>query len=261
MRKILDINDFERLLMAGLLKQCTCESCGAQGDVLIRSNMCWECNDAHNVKEKEKEKEECRRYIEGNVDRILVERGAPPKIVEGLAGIAKIKIPHADGSLYLFGGVGTGKTTLAVAIMKRDALLNLTAEKVVGGRYEVHGVSYRLVRMGDLSRRLRATFNANNGGSVETEHKILDSLCNARKLVVDDFGTEKATEYIANVVYDIIDTRYSNNLTTIFTSNYSPQQIADRYVDKVVGARIASRIVEMCRVVEVGGADRRLEAR
>lgn len=57
---------------------------------------------------------------------------------------------------------------------------------------------------------------------------------------------------------ELINFRYSNRLQTVFTSNYSLQELAEHLAkngDTVTGERIASRIMGMAMAVPVMGAD------
>ena len=72
-------------------------------------------------------------------------------------------------------------------------------------------------------------------------------------LALDDIGSEKATDWALQMLYLLIDRRYSQMLKTIITSNLTLDQIADRLDD-----RISSRIAGMCKIVSIKGKDRRL---
>ena len=71
-------------------------------------------------------------------------------------------------------------------------------------------------------------------------------------LIVDDIGAEKLTEWVRERIVSIINIRVSNNLSTIYTSNLSPNDLREE-----MGDRIASRILGCSNVVEITGADRR----
>lgn len=72
-------------------------------------------------------------------------------------------------------------------------------------------------------------------------------------LLLDDFAAERVTDWTAEVLYRLIDARYSNRRRTIITTNATPADVRDR-----LGDRIASRLAEMCRTVVMTGTDRRL---
>jgi len=72
-------------------------------------------------------------------------------------------------------------------------------------------------------------------------------------LFIDDFGTEKGSEWVLETLYSIIDKKYEDVIPMIITSNLDLNALGVK-----MGDRIASRIAEMCDVVEMTGLDRRL---
>ena len=83
----------------------------------------------------------------------------------------------------------------------------------------------------------------------------MDSLNNFPLLVLDDLSAERQTEYMLEIVFNVIDARYRAKLPLIVTTNLTREELmipADvRY------KRIFSRLFEMCTPIEVAGADRR----
>ena len=89
----------------------------------------------------------------------------------------------------------------------------------------------------------------------EGRQQYLDSLNNFPLLVLDDLNTERQTEYMMEIVYNVIDARYRANLPLIVTTNLTREELMNpadmRY------KRVFSRLFEMCTPIEVVGADRR----
>jgi DNA replication protein DnaC len=73
-------------------------------------------------------------------------------------------------------------------------------------------------------------------------------------LIIDDIGAERVTEWVRERMVSIINTRSSNGLCTIYTSNLSPKELTEE-----LGDRIASRVLGSSQVVEISGGDWRLE--
>jgi DNA replication protein DnaC len=125
-------------------------------------------------------------------------------------------------SLYLFGPIRAGKTFAAIAI---------------GRRYS--GFTYK--RTSTLLRELRSCEKA------WQEQELLNSLINSKILILDDLGAEKLTEFTLSFLNELIDFRSMINPNgLIITSNYSIQELG-----KIYEARLAGRILEMCRLVEL----------
>lgn len=75
-----------------------------------------------------------------------------------------------------------------------------------------------------------------------TESRLLDYLATAEVLMIDDFGTEKYSEWVNNKFYQIINERYVNSKVTILTSNSSLKNIA--YDDRITN-RLMERTYEI----------------
>lgn len=138
-----------------------------------------------------------------------------------------------EESLFLHGPPGTGKTHLAVALLKDR-----------GARWE------SFITFASLLMELRNSFK---DSAEKSEWKIIKHYSSVCPFVLDDLGAEKTSEFALQSLYIIIDNRYSGMYPTIITSNLSVDEIADK-----VGDRIASRIAGMCKVIELKGKDRRI---
>ena len=99
----------------------------------------------------------------------------------------------------------------------------------------------------ELLERIRRSFNA------PTQSENFDDLADTPQLLVlDDLGAEKPSDWVRERLYTIINRRYEHCRPTIVTSNLTIDQLA-----KQVGSRVASRLCELCEVVELQGTDRR----
>ncbi|MCA1719509.1 MAG: hypothetical protein LC781_22695 [Actinobacteria bacterium] len=85
----------------------------------------------------------------------------------------------------------------------------------------------------------------------------MDAVKNAELLVLDDLGSENATEWVRERIFVIVNHRYRAKLPTVFTSNIGPKDLAAQ-----LGGRTASRIISMCDWISLEGEDyRETEAR
>ena len=80
-----------------------------------------------------------------------------------------------------------------------------------------------------------------------------ESVRSCNLLVLDDLGAERPTEWVRERLYELINYRYNEGKATIFTSNFTPDQIEER-----LGSRIGSR-VKFADQVEIKGVDRRIQ--
>ena len=141
---------------------------------------------------------------------------------------------EAGKGLYFCGGVGTGKTHLAVAVMNE-----LIRKKRTPSLF---------VTVPELLDNLRETYNK-PGRNLD---EWMDAVQNAEFLVLDDLGSERTTEWVRERIFVIVNHRYREALPTVFTSNIGPKDLAEQ-----LGERTASRIIAMCDWIALEGQDYR----
>lgn len=151
--------------------------------------------------------------------------------VAGRFAVEYMKTKPTKG-LYFYGQPGSGKTHLMAAI----------------ANYLIPKENVRFITAPELLLQIRKSFN-----TTTNEEGLLDQLSRAKLLIIDDLGSEKPTEWVQETLFVLIDRRYTNYLPTLFTSNFSLDQLKDR-----LGYRIASRIAEMSDVVELKENDYRI---
>lgn len=83
-------------------------------------------------------------------------------------------------------------------------------------------------------------------------YTLLYSLDKCKLLIIDDIGSERVSEWVRERLVSIINERVSNGLSTIYTSNLSPEEFKEK-----LGDRIGSRVINSSLVVEIKGMDRR----
>lgn len=139
-----------------------------------------------------------------------------------------------EGSLLLWGRVRTGKTGLSASIAHERIL---------------RGDDVLFVTVPDLLEQFRRSFDHEEGELSTGE--LTDLVKQATLVVLDDIGAEKVSEWVADVLYRLINHRQSNHLRTVYTSNRSLAELEAR-----LGDRIAWRIKAHCEpdgIVKVAG--------
>lgn len=157
-------------------------------------------------------------------DKPRAGQGAMVKAAQGMAG----RSPLGDRGLLFCGGVGSGKTHVAAALMMA---------------FHEKRVSVRWANWSDALLRFRATFG---NGATKTEEELHDDFARAAVLFLDDIGAEKTTEFTDNALYQIVNTRYEKMRPTVVTSNLEGDALLES-----IGARVYRRLTETCDVVNL----------
>jgi DNA replication protein DnaC len=162
--------------------------------------------------------------------------------------------------LWLYGDVGTGKTTLAM-IVSRAAL---DAGRTVA--------IYSLPR---LLAQIRATFESTEPGAYVSLFERLEAV---DLLHVDDMGAARANPWVLEQLYSLINARYEAERSVVITTNlltlsqtdaipgpkrqraapeFSNDEAERPPLDSEIGERTVSRLEEMCTLVPLYGDDAR----
>jgi len=144
--------------------------------------------------------------------------------------------------LFFYGRAGAGKTHLAASI----------ARYII----ERKQIAVKFARMTELLLDIRQTYNTDEYFRTENELELLRKYSSTPLLILDDLGTEKATEWARQILYQIVDSRWIDDKPLIITSNLTLQELATRFDD-----RISSRIAGLCEVFETKPHDYRIESK
>ncbi len=119
-------------------------------------------------------------------------------------------------------GYGNGKTHLAAAIANEVAR---------------RGDSVLFVVVPDLLDHLRAAFNPAAGIPYDKRFKEVKT---APLLVLDDLGTESATPWVREKLYQIFNYRYSAQLPTVITTATPIDEIDERLRSRMLDGRLCT---------------------
>ena len=180
-------------------------------------------------------------------------------------------------SVYIYGPQGAGKTVLAGHIFSETVKtgdfcgctdgkneINWITDKEKHPAYESDdgwryaGPDFKWLQFcwyPGLIQQVKRSFNQDYTGP--TEDILLTQVAEAEFLVLDDLGAEYASEWAKNFMYLLIEERKSNLRPTVFTSNYTLTQLAEKYDSN----KIPSRIEGQCKnlILEMKGKDRRIK--
>ncbi len=132
--------------------------------------------------------------------------------------IARDYAAQPSGWLIFMGTYGCGKTHLAAAIANFQVAQGQPAMFVV---------------VPDLLDHLRATFSPTSTISFD---KRFDEVRNAPFLVLDDLGTESATPWAKEKLFQLINYRYDARLPTVFTTSRALEELDPRLATRMVDA-------------------------
>jgi DNA replication protein DnaC len=176
-----------------------------------------------------------RRYAEVSFDRNPVAT-MPDRVVRPIRAYVRDLDSNLDAGrgLWLFGDVGTGKTTLAM-LVARAAL--------------EAGRSVAIYSLPRLLNEIRRTYEE---GSDSSYVQLLDRLAEVDLLHVDDLGAEKSSPWVLEQLYAIVNSRYEGERSMTITTNLDREPLVEQ-----ITARTVSRLEEMCEVIPVYGEDHR----
>lgn len=148
--------------------------------------------------------------------------------------------PAVDAGLLITGPVGVGKTHLAVAILNELV--------------DTKGATALFCDFSDLLDRIQASFGK---GSEESQDDIVAPYRDADLLVLDELGARRPSDWVREVLYGLLNTRYNRKRLTILTTNFGdePDARGGETLEARVGAPVRSRLWEMTQLVAISADD------
>jgi DNA replication protein DnaC len=210
---------------------------------------CPKCEEERRIKEAQdeaqrKKERELNRIISMNIGRRYWNTGfenfnAYNAELSKHLRIAENFAKNPDGKLVMLGENGSGKTHLAVSILKQTGGIIYTAFEI--------GVKLRQSYGGDSQ-----------------EWKILQDLCETDMLVIDEIGRSKGSDFDLNWLSHVINKRHENFRPTILISNRHLRQDCpqgergcEKCLEKFFDNDVISRIVEDGLVMKFTSEDYR----
>ena len=139
--------------------------------------------------------------------------------------------------LMLVGGFGLGKTHLALAA-GIEILKYFAKEEVKGNMNTVYSgrPKVKFVSSSELVQSIRDSYDSDQLNELD----LMNGYKNTKLLIIDDLGTEKASEWQQEKMYIILDYRYRELLPTIITTNLEvgglQEHLSERVVERIIEA-------------------------
>lgn len=149
------------------------------------------------------------------------------------------------GDVVMFGGKGTGKTGLAVAMAR--------------GAFD-RGSSMRFTTARDLMLTFREAMKDDGDGERSVEARYTDP----QVLVIDEFGGSALTDYQRDTLTALVDGRQKAKRATLITLNVADgmhNAAGEQQVAEMLGPRLADRIGEHGQFWPIFGSSKRKRQR
>ena len=144
-------------------------------------------------------------------------------------------------NIYIYSkNVGNGKTAWAIKILQAYFNKVWPMSKLECRALFIHVPQFLLALKDNISEKS------------EYIRHIKDNILDCDLVIFDELGTKAATQFELEHLLSYINTRLSFGKSCIYTSNIMPNDLA-----RLVGDRLASRVINLSECVELTGPDMR----
>jgi DNA replication protein DnaC len=162
-------------------------------------------------------------------DASRIARGYSKLFQEAICGGDSLK---KGTGLLLYGPPGTGKSFYAACI----------ANDIIS-----RGHTAMYTTFGMIAARMQESY--------EARPEIMQELEKPSLLILDDLGAERDTEYMNEIVFEVINLRYRRSKPMIVTTNLTATELMN--TEAVGKNRVYDRLIECCEPVAVTGGSMR----
>lgn len=223
---------------SGISGLIPCPACGHSKPIhgFCESLPCRATRRAEEEARRDKELRELSRNSKASKDSLVcfpevIRETEISRLSEPLRKAVETYDASARRSLLIYGSTRTGKTRAAFLIAQ--AFAAATSRSV------------EFYTMRTFEAALMKSFRD------KRHDEVLDRLCSAPFIVLDDFGKEKITDRIASDLFALIDDRTSNRRPTLITTNLNGSALEDRlsHSDPELAAALVARLREFFTLV------------
>jgi len=178
-----------------------------------------------------------KRFRNKTFDNYNLERGNKQafKKVMNYANDYKKRVKNGTW-LVLAGGYGLGKTHLALAAGKKS--LKYYAEKKAEKSRSLSYIGSSPVKFISSSEMIQAIRDSYDSDQLD-ERQLMNGYKKTSLLIIDDLGTEKASDWQREKMYIVLNYRYNELLPTIITTNLNGSELT-----KHISPRVVDRMTE-----------------
>lgn len=238
-----------------------CPQCGGAGLLRVQAGDLWVsrpcgCQEALQRAARVKRARIPAAFEHATLDRFAQAKHTAQALLAAKQFVREFIPGQPASGLIFVGSVGTGKTHLAAGVLHELA--------------EDKGVDARFVDVRELLDKLRSSYDEN---AQETQAQILKPLLTAELVAIDELGAARPSDWVFETIELLIGGLYNRNVPVIVTTNLAnlgpgasapgaaaeyarvarPETLGDR-----IGARMWSRLQQMCRAVDMTGPDWRV---
>lgn len=166
-----------------------------------------------------------KRYQPATLDNYRIYDKKQNKVIDSISRYSSSVFNNGNcGNAILLGGVGTGKTHLAVACGKKIAEFG-------------HSTLYTDV--GSMFSSIRAAYSQVPGDRSESEPEKISRFVDPDYLILDEVGVSRNTDWEQEIFFRILGERYNQMKPMMLISNFH-----EEHFETFLGERLMSRLVD-----------------
>jgi DNA replication protein DnaC len=194
---------------------------------------CPQCEEEREQARKQEEREREERLKLYRVEEAIKKAGIPPRFIDATFDNYKAvsdkqkmvltrcreyaaSLSTGNGSLFLCGSVGTGKTHLACAVLID---------------YIKHEHQGQYISVMKMIREIRSTYSKE---AKEDEQDAIDRFTKKDLLVLDEVGVQLGTDSEKLLLFEVINGRYERMKPTVLISNLNVKDVTEYLGERTI---------------------------